>query len=46
MSVELSRETPLKTKKSGASNQKFKFPPKQYFFKDEQVVSIPFAPKG
>ena len=40
MSVELSGETPPKTKKSGASNQEFKFSPKQYSFKDEQVVTI------
>jgi len=40
MSVKLSGETPPKTKKSGASNQEFKFPPKQYSFKDEQVVII------
>ena len=39
MSVELSEETPPKTKKSGTDNQEFKFPPKQYSFKDEQVVS-------
>ena len=40
MSVELSGEPPLKTKKSGTSNQEFKFSPKQYSFKDEQVVTI------
>ena len=40
MSVELSRETPSKIKKSGVSNQEFKFPPKRYSFKDEQVVTI------
>jgi len=40
MSVELSGEVPLKTKKNGASNQEFKFPPKYYSFKDEQVVTI------
>jgi len=40
MSAELSGETPLKTKKSGASNHEFKFSPKQYSFKDEQVVTI------
>ena len=40
MSVELSGETPPKTKKSGASNQEFKFPLEQYSFKDEQVVTI------
>ena len=40
MSVELSRETPPKSKKGGASNQEFKFLPKQYSFKDEQVVTV------
>jgi len=40
MSVELSGEAPPKTKKNGVSNQEFKFPPKQYSFKDEQVVTI------
>ena len=29
-----------KTKKSGFNNQEFKFPPKQYSFKDEQVIAI------
>ena len=40
MSVELSGDVHLKTKKSGANNQEFKFPPNQYSFKDEQVVTI------
>ena len=40
MSVELSGETPPKFKKGGASNEEFKFPRKQYSFKDEQVVTI------
>jgi len=40
MFVELSGETPPKTKKGGASNQEFKFSLKQCFFKDEQVVTI------
>jgi len=40
MSVELSGKAPLKTEKIGASNQQFKFPLKQYSFKDEQVVTI------
>ena len=40
MSVELSGEIPLKTKKSGATNKEFKFPPKQYSFKNYQVVII------
>ena len=40
MSVELSGETPSKSKKGGNSNQEFKFSPKQYSFKDEQVVII------
>ena len=35
MSVELSEEVPPKTKNSDANNQEFKFPPKQYSFKDE-----------
>jgi len=35
MSVELSRKAPPKTKKSGVNNQEFKFPLKQYSFKDE-----------
>ena len=35
MSVDLSGETPPKTKKFGASNQELKFSPKQYSFKDE-----------
>jgi len=35
MSVELSRDVPPKTKKSGVNNQEFKFPLKQYSFKDE-----------
>ena len=40
ISVELSGEAPPKTKKIDASNQEFKFPLKQYSFKDEQVVTI------
>ena len=40
MSVKLSRNAPQKTKKSDVNNQEFKFPPKQYSFKDEQVVTI------
>jgi len=40
MFVKLSGDVHLKTKKSGANNQEFKFPPKQYSFKDEQVVTI------
>jgi len=40
MSVELSAEAPPKTKKNSANNQEFKFPPKQYSFKDEQEVTI------
>jgi len=35
MSVELSGDTPPKTKKSDVNNQEFNFPPKQYSFKDE-----------
>ena len=38
--MELSGETPPKIKKSGIGNQEFKFPLKQYSFKDEQVVTI------
>jgi len=40
MSIKLSRDVPPKTKKSGVNNQEFKFPLKQYSFKDEQVVTI------
>ena len=40
MSVELSGDTPPKTKKNDVNNQEFKYPPKQYAFKDEQVVTI------
>ena len=40
MSVELSEEAPPKTNKSSGNNQEFKSPPKQYSFKDEQVVTI------
>ena len=40
MSVELLGDTPPKTKKSGFNNQEFNFPPKQYSFKDEHVVTI------
>ena len=40
MSVELLGDVPLKTKKSGVNNQEFKFPLKQYSFKDKQVVTI------
>ena len=40
ISVELPWEAPPKTKKSGVNNQEFKFPPKQYSFKDEMVVTI------
>jgi len=46
MSVELSGKTPSKIKKVGASNQEFKFPPNQYFFKVSRWLNIPFAPKG
>ena len=35
MPVELSGETPPNSKKGGANKQEFKFPLKQYFFKDE-----------
>ena len=40
ISVELSGDVHPKTKKSGVNNQEFKFPLKQYSFKDEQVVTI------
>ena len=40
MSVELSGDIQSKAKKSGFNNQESKFPPKQYSFKDEQVVTI------
>ena len=40
MSVEFSGDVQLKAKKSGFNNQESKFPPKQYSFKDEQVVTI------
>jgi len=41
MTVELSGEAPPKQKRSNASNnQEFKFPLRQYSFKDEQVVTI------
>jgi len=40
MSVELSGDVHPKTKKSSANNQEFKFPSKQYSFKDKQVVTI------
>jgi len=41
MAVEFSGEAPPKQKRSGArNNQEFKFSPRQYYFKDEQVVTI------
>ena len=40
MSVELSGDIQTKAKKSGFNNQESKFPPKQYSFKDEQVIPI------
>ena len=40
MSVELSGDVQSKAKKSGFNNQEPKFPPKQYSFKDDQVVTI------
>ena len=40
MSVELSGDSPPKTKKSDVNNQEFKFPPKRYSFKDKHVVTI------
>jgi len=46
MSVELSGETPLKTKKSGVRNQEFKFSLKQYSFKVSRWLPFLVAPKG
>jgi len=40
MSVELSGVVQPKAKKSSFNSQESKFPPKQYSFKDEQVVPI------
>ena len=41
MAVELSGEAPQKKKRSSTSNnQEFKFPLRQYSFKNEQVVTI------
>ena len=40
MSVELSEDVQSKAKKSGFNNQESKFPPKQYSFKDDQVVTV------
>ena len=40
MSVELSGDVQSKAKKSGFNSQESKFPPKQYSFKDDQVVTI------
>jgi len=40
MAVELSGTTQPKQKSSTHGNQEFKFPPKVYSFKDEQVVTI------
>jgi len=41
MAIELFGEAPLNHKRSGASNNhEFKFPSRQYSFKDEQVVTI------
>ena len=41
MTVELSGEAPPKQKRGNArDNQEFKFPPKMYSFKNEQVVTI------
>jgi len=40
MSVELSEDVQSKAKKSGFNNQESKFPPKQYSFRDDQVVTI------
>jgi len=40
MVVELSEPTQLKEKSNTNCNQEFKFLPKVYFFKDEQVATI------
>ena len=40
MSVELSGDVQSKVKKSGFNNLESKFPPKQYSFRDDQVVTI------
>jgi len=40
MAVELSRTTQPKQKSNTIGNQEFKFSPKVYSFKDEQVVTI------
>ena len=40
MSVELSGDVQSKAKKSDFNSQESKFPPKQYSFKDDQVVTI------
>ena len=40
MSVELSGDVQSKAKKTGFNNQESKFYPKQYSFKDDQVVTI------
>ena len=40
MSVKLSEDVQSKAKKGGFNNQESKFPPKQYSFRDDQVVTI------
>ena len=40
MSVELSGDAQSKAKKSSFNNQESRFPPKQYSFRDDQVVTI------
>ena len=40
MTIELSGTVPPKQKGGTSGNQEFKFPPKVYSFKDEQVVTI------
>jgi len=40
ISVELSGDVQSNAKKSGFNNQESKFPPKQYSFKDDEVVTI------
>ena len=40
MSVELTGDVHSKAKKNGFNNQESKFSPKQYSFKEEQVITI------
>ena len=40
MTIELSGEAPQNQKRSNTNNLEFKFPSRQYFFKDKPVVTI------